>query len=145
FAGQWSAYDKARQALMDPTLPAEDWQDLFKQHQVQQLALANFMTEDYQRKLLRWWIDPGQWRLRHGDPQTMLLSWAGPNQRWPFQAGADDLNRLAFGKVPDDQRPPPRGAKMPAPLSFWTLYLDGIPPTPPHVGESLLRQERFRL
>jgi hypothetical protein len=142
YVGQASAYDKARRALSDTTLPASDWQTLFKERHIDQLFLVNFMTDKAKNNLLRWWLDADRWRQQYGDMRTLLLSWA-PGEPWPIHTGSDALNRQAFGPVPEDKRPPKHGPPAPQPQTIWTLYLNGVPPTPALVSECLLQQQRF--
>ena len=148
YPGQASVYDKARKALLDPRKPAEDWQMLFAARKVDQVAIVNFMTRDpqeTQKNLLRWWLDTDHWRQRFADNRTLIFSWAGLNESWPFNTAENDLNAQAFGPLAPDKRPPHTGTPPPQPPNLTTLYLDGVQPTPAQVGEGNLWQARYML
>ncbi len=130
FAGQALVHTQARDALLDPGKPADDWQTLFAKHKVDQVVLSNLLLTG---RIVRFWAEPEYWRQRFADNRVAVISWAGPGEVWPFDVAQDDGNRQAFGATVD--RPPLRGTKPPEMLSTWTLYLDGIPPQPSAIGE----------
>jgi tetratricopeptide (TPR) repeat protein len=88
-------------------------------------------------------MDADHWQQRYADKRTLVFSWSGLNKSWELNAAGAELNRQAFGEIPADKRPPLRGAPPPHPPGFWTLYLDGVPPTPALVGECYLQRDRF--
>jgi hypothetical protein len=143
YAGQAEMYEKARRALADSALPAEDWQSLFLERDIDQVAIVAFRTDLHARLLTRWWVDADHWQQRYADNRTLVFSWSGPGKSWELDAACTELNRQAFGEIPEDKRPPLGGAPPPRGLSFWTQYLDGVPPTPGLVGECNLQKARF--
>lgn len=146
--GKSATLERVRAAILDPGLPAADWQNVFKENNVDQVALKyvrRTTTADAMQALLRWWLDDRQWRQRHADERTLVFSWAGAGKHWPATLATDDLNRQAFGDVPDNRRPPGAGAAPPPAATNWTLYYEGLPPGAGHGGECRLRHLRYEL
>ena len=139
---EWaSTFIKTRDALLtDARAQAEDWQPLFEERQIDQVALAN--TKKNTEVQLRFQVDD-QWRERGVDNRNILFSWAGAGRRWPGNTSTDDLNRLAFGTVPADRRSPLHGTSAPEPLNFWALYSKGIGPQPAGLAEFVLYRDRY--
>jgi hypothetical protein len=143
YTGQAETYDKARKALADPALPGEDWQALFVERKIDQVAMVNVNPNFHARLLTRWWLDAGHWQQRYADNRTLVFSWSGPGKNWEPDAAGAELNRQAFGPIPQDKRPPVHGAPPPRARGLWTQYLDGVGPTPALVGECNFQKARF--
>ncbi|MBM3996916.1 MAG: hypothetical protein FJ303_22615 [Planctomycetes bacterium] len=144
YAGQTAAFDRARIALGDPDQPQTDWQDLFRERKVNQVALSLMRSfANHHKQAILWWTDADHWQERYVDNRILLFSWSGPGRTWPANESLQDLNRRAFGEVAEADRPPVRGAPAPVPPSSWSLFFDGLGPTPAHVGEGMMLQERF--
>jgi tetratricopeptide (TPR) repeat protein len=140
YAGRVQEYGKARKTL-DSQNPAE-WQSYFAEHNVDQVAVANFIKSNGAFPA-HFWLETEQWRQRDGDNRAVVFSWAGRDKRWPPDDD-DAWNRAAFGPVPVERRPPPAGAMLPQTPSQLTLYRDGIAPTPIGVPEFALLNNRYQ-
>ena len=146
YAQQTTPLAKVREALLSDKQDG-DWPALFAKHNVDQIAMRNFLTNESRDQVVRWWLAPAVWRQRFGDLRVVVLSWSGSdaNKRWTTGSVSDDLNRAAFGTVPADKRPPAKGTPLPQGIGALTLYLDGIPPTPTSLGEIEVLRERYRV
>lgn len=142
FARNVTVLAQARDALNGEKSDA-DWRKLFADHDVDQIAMVNFISQRSISRVLHWWLAPQEWRQRYGDLRIIVFSRAPAGRPWPRSLVSDDLNRRVFGPVPLDQRPPATGVPMVQPPSALALYLDGIPPTPGGLSEIDLLQERF--
>jgi hypothetical protein len=147
YARDVASFVKARQALIDPKKPEEDWRTLFEQRQIDQIVMDNPLIGDPQAgvpfRVQKWWRESAQWRQRYGDNRITVFSWAGPGKSWDGDTARIDQNHLAFGPIPVDQRPPAKGIEVPQPLSWQTLYLDGPGLTPVGVYQSRLLKYYF--
>ena len=133
---------KARQALHDPGKPDADWQSVFTERGIDQVALVySFKTGDIDRR----WLEPEHWRPRYGDSRVRVLSWSGLEKIWPADAVQQDWNRQAFGAIPAESRPPASGAPIPQANSFYNLYLDGVEPSPVGVNQFVVLQSHYLL
>ena len=135
FPGQIGTFHKAREALLDPSKPVEDWQVLFNERKIDQVVLAN-LTRPQETRLpliFKWWFEADRWRHRYADNRIAIFSWAGPKGPWPVGTALDDFNHQAFGD--GARRLAENGAPAPQTLSFWTLYFDGVGQQPAAVGE----------
>ncbi len=137
--GQASKYAAIKKALPDTHTPADEWQDLFVKHGIDQVAMDSLVLVAEPR-IFRWWSNPDQWRQRHADTRIFVFSWAGPQKSWPVNTSHDDANAQAFGDVPVTHRPPPRGMKPVQIPTDWTRYLDGIGLQPAGPTEVRARQ-----
>lgn len=138
YADRLPDYLKARKGLA--TDNPLDWEDYFVTHHVEQVVVVNFVKNFPQQ--MHWWLDSDAWRQRDGDSRAVVFSWCGRGKHWPADADAA-WNRKAFGRVPDDDKPPPAGAPLAQTPSQVTLYLEGVPPTPAGVSEFLLLGKRY--
>jgi hypothetical protein len=145
FANQAAAYTKARKALLEHKQP-EDWETLFKEHDIDQVVLGNFLQNlRRDQGFGTWLVNTSQWRLRFGDGRIMVFSLAPAGRPWPAKASTGDWNRQAFGMVPPERRPPLHGTPAPPPLSVWELYTQGIGLPPSGAVEGSLDKIRYMI
>ncbi len=121
---------KARQ---DPKLtpPRRDWQQVFKTRDINYVVFSGLSKDLLSDLTLNCWIDRRSWVPLYLDGRTSIFGWIGAGSPVQF-AGLDwDLNRLAFGPVPEDRRAPVQGPAFDnEPRSFWRHYWRGAPPEP---------------
>jgi len=140
YANRAADIAKARQALSQLDKPESDWQPLFETHKIDQLVLSNYVQTGI---YFNYWLQAEHWRQRYIDTRSLVLSWSGPKATWPAEQLLKDLNRLAFGEVPPDERPPQKGTPSPQIQSYWSLYADGIRPQPAAIGQYAMRERQF--
>lgn len=141
FARDANSYVRAREALERRDKDA-DWQKLFHERDIDQVTLTNFLRDP--KVADAWWRDEEHWRERYGDGRTMVFSWARDGE-WPAGTAIADLNRQAFGVVPEDRRPPAKGAEPPPDLTFWSQFVGSVGPRPIGVSEVSLHGVRFAI
>jgi len=142
YAEQTKTYGQVRDALYGEK-DEIDWQKLFAERKVDQIAMTRFINRDDLRRLMSWWLAPTQWRQRYADKRFVVASWAGPKEPWSRTSPSDDWNRQAFGDVPLAKRPPLRGITSPLSPGNWSLYFDGVGTRPAGIGEVEMLQLRY--
>jgi hypothetical protein len=142
YTGQAAAYDKARRALTDASVPAADWQTLFQERDIDQVAIMNLLAGG---RVVKYWFAADQWRQRYADQRMMVFSWAGRDKRWESESADDDWNRQAFGTVAPAKRPPATGVAPPQTPGLWMLYLEGVGRPAAAVGEFNVQQTYYQL
>jgi hypothetical protein len=145
FAGVAEQYGQTRKALLEegeyfaragqkPPLPPphHDWQHVFKARNIS-YVIASGPSRDRSalaNLTLAFWIDRGSWVPLYLDGQTSIFGWTGDGVN-SFAGLEWDLNRLAFGPVPEDSRAPLQAPIPPdEPRSFWRHYWLGPPAEP---------------
>ena len=129
--------ERARRGLA--TNEPEAWQQLFADRHVDYLALTSAATRRDTELAPRLWLNEKHWKQEYGDGQTLVFAWSGPARTFRGGELLAELDRLAFGKVPDSQRPPPRAPAWPQEEpSSWSLYGEGTPPFPLMASEAVL-------
>lgn len=145
FADDVATFVKTRDAI-NGEKTEERWQARFEAHQVNQVAMMGFLGQEKDMmRMMHWWLTPEEWRQRYADKRVVVLTWAGANRRWPLESARDDLNRAAFGEVPESQRPPLHGTPPPQPQGGLAPYLEGVGPQSVGPSENELRRIRFLL
>ncbi|MBM4072861.1 MAG: hypothetical protein FJ271_28625 [Planctomycetes bacterium] len=122
----------------------QKWRELAKRHQLDFVALTNYQGAQVTQQLSRrFWLSPALWPSLYGDGRTVVFGW-NPGKADRFAGERIDWNRAAFGKVPEMDRPPARGAPPPEDVGFVEKYVNGVPPTPLEVSETLLLHSAYQ-
>ena len=141
FPGCAAEYAQTRKSLLEEgeyflkarqnpkmTPPRHDWQEVFKTRDIKYVVINGLSRETLSAMTLDLWIDRGSWVPLYLDGRTAIFGWIGTGSPGQFAGLEWDLNRLAFGPVPEDRRAPLQ-SPLPdnEPRSFWQHYWSGSP------------------
>jgi hypothetical protein len=145
FAGCGEQYARVRRSLRseveyvfkvreDPRTPAprHEWQDTFRSRGINYLVLTGVQTDPFLVELTsRLWIDATRWTPLYIDGHTVIFGWHDDGPSDQFTGLKLDLNRRAFGPVPEEGRAPSEAPEIPleAP-GFWLRYWTGTAAEP---------------
>lgn len=120
-------YALAKVALGERSKKEKDWLTVFKAHDVDHVAVENFLTG---APFVKWMDEADRWRLRYGDKQVAVFTWSRGERPWPTGAVIEEWNAQAFGRVPPSDRPPAEGPPPWEARSLFERYLFPVPPLP---------------
>jgi tetratricopeptide (TPR) repeat protein len=127
---EWTVLVNPRKSLPDDRRVREI-QRVFRTYRINYIVLTSLHLDPEARDVAnRLTIEPRQWVPLYGDGRTAIFGWRDPHRPDnPFAGLEVDRSRLAFGKVPSEQRAPRKGPEPPdGPPPLWEHYLFGKPP-----------------
>lgn len=123
------------------------WLPALKDHNPDYVTLSNFSGPRDSELAGQLWRNELHWRQKYADGRTVVFTWSGPDKTFAGEFRVE-LNRLAFGRVPDPERAPAKAPTWPTEdasvwSSFWPLYLEGPEPFPLAGSEAKLWQRYY--